>query len=186
MVGGAAAIGASLSSAGMQTAELPIVSLHLLAACCSLRFCQGINSACEGGRAAVFTHIHAHLMGMLGVQLDRNVGEPPHHTQHDCTSQQGRLLGYQPPPYDQTPCYLNEKTCSRHFAQTNVGANVTVTFDWKHLMYEDYDRALFETWKKEGGPHYVILSPGISRSQDPLLISGDTAALVEAPDLLHG
>ncbi len=110
-------------------------------------------------------HVHTQSMEVLGMQVDKNVGEPPHHTQHDCTSQQGRPLGYQPPPYDQTPCYLNEKTCSRHFGQTNVGTNVTVTFDWKHLMYEDYDRALFEMWKKEGGPHYVFLSPGMSQSR---------------------
>ena len=98
-----------------------------------------------------------------------SVGEPPHHTQHNCTSQEDRPLGYQPPPYDQTPCYLNEKTCSRHFGQTSVGNNVTVTFAWKHLMYEDYDRHLFDTWQKGRGPDYVFVSPGM-----PSLITGDT------------
>ena len=103
-----------------------------------------------------------------GMQLDKIVEEPLHHSQHDCTSQEGRRLGYQPPPYDQTPCYLNEKTCTKQFAQTSLGNNVTVTFDWKHLMYEDYDRALFESWEKEGGPHYVFVSPGESLDRDIL------------------
>ena len=137
--------------------------------CCML-LPQGLGLRGISSKAAVFMHVHTQPTGVPGMQLDENAGEPLHHTQHDCSRQQGRLLAYQPPPYDQTPCYLNEKTCSRHFAQTHVGTNVTVTFDWKHLMYEDYDRALFEMWKKEGGPHYVFVSPGTP----PSLANGDT------------
>ena len=102
------------------------------------------------------------------MQLDENIGKPLHHSQHDCSSQEGRRLGYQPPPYDQTPCFLNEKTCTRQFAQTSLGNNVKVTFDWKHLMYEDYDRALFKSWEEDGGPHYVFVSPGESVDKDIL------------------
>ena len=98
-------------------------------------------------------------MSFLLVQLAKDVGEPLHHSQHDCSPQEGRRLGYQPPPFDQTPCYLNEKTCTKHYAHTSWGSNITITFDWKHMMYEDYDRALFR-WDKEGGPHYLFTSPG--------------------------
>ena len=41
-----------------------------------------------------------------------------------------------------------------------MGRNVTLTYDWKHFMYEDYDRALFNSWEKEGGPDFLVLSPG--------------------------
>ena len=94
------------------------------------------------------------------MQLAKDVDEPLHHSQHDCSPQEGRRLGYQPPPFDQTPCYLNEKTCTKHYAHTSWGSNITITFDWKHMMYEDYDRALFARWDKEGGPHYLFISPG--------------------------
>lgn len=94
------------------------------------------------------------------VQLAKDGDEPLHHSQHDCSPQEGRRLGYQPPPFDQTPCYLNEKTCTKHYAHTSWGSNITITFDWKHMMYEDYDRALFARWDREGGPHYLFTSPG--------------------------
>ncbi|CAK0784612.1 hypothetical protein CVIRNUC_007816 [Coccomyxa viridis] len=93
-------------------------------------------------------------------QLGQDVGEPLHHSQHSCSSQPERRLGYQPPPDDATPCNLNEKTCTKHFARTSMGSNVTVTYDWKHFMYEDHDRALFDSWQQKGGPHYVVVSPG--------------------------
>lgn len=95
-------------------------------------------------------------------QLGKAVGPPLHHSQHDCVNQ-SRLLGYVPPPHDRTPCFLNERSCSRRFARTAMGANVTLTYDWKHLMYEDYDRALFNSWAGEAGvagPDYVLVSPG--------------------------
>lgn len=95
------------------------------------------------------------------MQLGKEVGEPLHHSQHDCSDQEGRHLGYQPSPFDPTPCNLNEKTCTKRFAQTSMGSNVTLTYDWKHFMYEDYDRALFNSWEKQGGPHYVFVSPGL-------------------------
>ncbi len=124
-----------------------------------------------------------------GMQLDKIVEEPLHHSQHDCTSQEGRRLGYQPPPYDQTPCYLNEKTCTKQFAQTSLGNNVTVTFDWKHLMYEDYDRALFESWEKDGGPHYLFVSPGESLDKDILSSQGkagsNVAFILDWKHLVH-
>ena len=106
---------------------------------------------------------HARALMALGVhlQLGQDIGEPLHHSQHSCSSQPGRRLGYQPPPGDATPCNLNEKTCTKRFARTSMGSNVTVTYDWKHFMYEDHDRALFNSWQQEGGPHYVIVSPGV-------------------------
>lgn len=82
-----------------------------------------------------------------------------HHSQHDCVSQ-GRRVGYQPPPYDSTPCHLNEKSCSTHYASTEFGTNITITYSWKHLMYEDFDRGLFNSWEQEGGPDYLFISPG--------------------------
>lgn len=98
----------------------------------------------------------------MQVQLGKAVGPPLHHSQHDCVNQ-SRRLGYIPPPHDRTPCFLNEHSCSRRFARTAMGANVTLTYDWKHLMYEDYDRALFNSWAGEAGvagPDYVVVSPG--------------------------
>ena len=87
------------------------------------------------------------------------MGPPLHHSQHDCVNQ-SRRLGYVPPPHDHTPCFLNERSCSRAFSRTAMGSNVTLTYDWKHMAYEDYDRALFKAWAVEGGPDYVIVSPG--------------------------
>lgn len=87
------------------------------------------------------------------------MGPPLHHSQHDCMNQ-SRRLGYVPPPHDHTPCFLNERSCSRAFSRTAMGSNVTLTYDWKHMAYEDYDRALFKSWAVEGGPDYVIVSPG--------------------------
>lgn len=48
-----------------------------------------------------------------------------------------------PPPWDPTPCYLNQFTCHNHYNDTGMGRNIDVTYDWKHLIYEDYDRWLF-------------------------------------------
>ena len=98
---------------------------------------------------------------VMGLQLGQDIAEPLHHSQHSCSSQPGRRLGYQPPPDDATPCNLNEKTCTKHFAHTSMGSNVTVTYGWKHFMYEDQDRALFNSWQQQGGPHYVIMSAGV-------------------------
>ncbi|KAK9908144.1 hypothetical protein WJX75_003271 [Coccomyxa subellipsoidea] len=92
-------------------------------------------------------------------QQGEGVGPPLHHSQHDCVNQ-SRRLGYVPPPHDHTPCFLNERSCSRAFSRTAMGSNVTLTYDWKHMAYEDYDRALFKSWAVEGGPDYVIVSPG--------------------------
>lgn len=94
------------------------------------------------------------------LQLGQGIAEPLHHSQHSCSSQPGRHLGYQPPPGDATPCNLNERTCTKHFARTSMGSNVTVTYSWKHFMYEDQDRALFNSWQQRGGPQHVIVSAG--------------------------
>lgn len=55
---------------------------------------------------------------------------------------------YVPPPWDWTPCYLNEKTCHSHYNDTGMGHNIDITYDWKHFMYEDYDRALYNRCTK--------------------------------------
>ena len=36
----------------------------------------------------------------------------PQHMEHTCVDQ-GRKIGYQPPPFDQTPCHLNQKNCTK-------------------------------------------------------------------------
>ena len=50
---------------------------------------------------------------------------------------------YVPPPYDQTACYYNEITCTNLYNDTGMGQAIKVTYDWKHLIYEDYDRWLY-------------------------------------------
>ena len=84
----------------------------------------------------------------------------PQHMEHTCVDQ-GRRVGYQPPPFDQTPCHLNQKNCTKVFADTALGANVTFTYAWKHLIYEDFDRAVFMGWENnQTRPDYLFLSPG--------------------------
>jgi hypothetical protein len=73
---------------------------------------------------------------------------------------QGRRIGYQPPPSDDTPCNLDELACRRHIAESRYGANLTVSYAWKHFMYEDYERGMFNSWEGGGGPHYLFLSSG--------------------------
>ena len=74
---------------------------------------------------------------------------------------QGRKIGYQPPPFDPTPCHLNQKNCTKTFAETRLGANITITYAWKHLIYEDFDRTLFKEWENnQTRPDYLFLSPG--------------------------
>ena len=67
--------------------------------------------------------------------------ELKHHSRQECPEQVRD--SYVPPPWDYTPCYLNEKTCHSHYNDTGMGHNIDITYDWKHLIYEDYDRALY-------------------------------------------
>ena len=67
--------------------------------------------------------------------------ELKHHSRHECPDQPRNP--YVPPPYDGTPCYLNEKTCSTFYNDTGMGKAINITYDWKHLIYEDYDRWLY-------------------------------------------
>lgn len=67
--------------------------------------------------------------------------ELKHHSRQDCPDQPREP--YMPPPWDGTPCYLNEKTCQTHYEDSGMGDNVTLTYDWKHFIYEDYDRYLY-------------------------------------------
>jgi len=67
--------------------------------------------------------------------------ELKHHSRQDCPDQ--LRDPYVPPPYDKTPCYLNEKTCTSFYNETAMGKAINITYDWKHLMYEDYDRWLY-------------------------------------------
>ncbi len=67
--------------------------------------------------------------------------ELKHHSRLDCPDQMRD--SYVPPPYDKTPCYLNEKTCTSFYNNTGMGQAINITYDWKHLMYEDYDRWLY-------------------------------------------
>ena len=67
--------------------------------------------------------------------------ELKHHSRLDCPDQPRD--SYVPPPYDKTPCYLNEKTCTSFYNDTGMGQAINITYDWKHLMYEDYDRWLY-------------------------------------------
>lgn len=39
-------------------------------------------------------------------------------------------------------------------------SNVRVTYDWKHFMYEDYDRALFNSFAANSTPNIIVTSPG--------------------------
>lgn len=39
-------------------------------------------------------------------------------------------------------------------------SNVRVTYDWKHFMYEDYDRALFYSFAADNTPNIIVTSPG--------------------------
>ena len=74
---------------------------------------------------------------------------------------QGRKVGYQPPPFDQTPCHLNQKNCTKVFSDSALGSNITLTYAWKHLIYEDFDRTLFQEWENnQTRPDYLFLSPG--------------------------
>ena len=67
--------------------------------------------------------------------------ELKHHSRQECPAQ-GRD-SYVPPPGDLAPCYLNEKTCTSFYNSTGMGRNINITYDWKHFMYEDYDRWLY-------------------------------------------
>jgi hypothetical protein len=67
--------------------------------------------------------------------------ELKHHSRLECPEQVRD--SYVPPPWDPTPCYLNEKTCHSHYNDTGMGHNIEITYDWKHLAYEDYDRWLY-------------------------------------------
>ena len=37
---------------------------------------------------------------------------------------------------------------------------MTLTYEWKHFIYEDYDRQLFNSWEGGGGPDYLFISAG--------------------------
>ena len=67
--------------------------------------------------------------------------ELKHHSRQECP-EQGRD-SYVPPPGDPAPCYLNEKTCTSFYNSTGMGRSINITYDWKHFMYEDYDRWLY-------------------------------------------
>lgn len=67
--------------------------------------------------------------------------ELKHHSRQDCPAQ-GRD-SYVPPPGDPAPCHLNEKTCTSFYNSTGMGRSINITYDWKHFMYEDYDRWLY-------------------------------------------
>lgn len=83
-----------------------------------------------------------------------------HHSRQDCPHQ--LRDSYVPPPWDPTPCYLNEMTCHNHYNDTGMGQNIEITFDWKHLIYEDYDRALYNRWEAgKNRPQFLFVSPGI-------------------------
>ena len=88
--------------------------------------------------------------------------ELKHHSRQECPDQ-GRDP-YVPPPYDRTPCYLNEKTCNSFYEDTGMGQAINITYDWKHLMYEDYDRYLYNRW----GPDFHL-----SRHRFTLSARGD-------------
>ena len=77
---------------------------------------------------------------LLAVQ-PMGYAELKHHSRQDCPDQPRDP--YVPPPYDKTPCYLNEKTCTSFYNDTSMGKAINITYDWKHLMYEDYDRWLY-------------------------------------------
>jgi hypothetical protein len=70
--------------------------------------------------------------------------ELKHHSRHDCDIQ--RRDSYVPSPFDGTQCYHNERTCHQHYDVTGLGSHVNVTYDWKHLIYEDYDRWLYNKY----------------------------------------
>ena len=42
-----------------------------------------------------------------------------------------------------------------------MGQNITVTFDWKHLAYEDYDRMLLDWFRDHPKPDLFIIGAGI-------------------------
>jgi hypothetical protein len=43
---------------------------------------------------------------------------------------------------------------------THARRNVRVTYNWKHFLYEDYDRALFGGLPANGTPSLLVTSPG--------------------------
>ena len=62
-------------------------------------------------------------------------------TRTECSAQ-GRE-SYVPPPHDDAPCYVNEVTCNDLYNSTGMGRSINITYDWKHFMYENYDRWLY-------------------------------------------
>jgi len=64
-----------------------------------------------------------------------------HQLRQDCPDQPRN--SYVPPSYDDTPCYFNGKTCTSFYIETSMGKAINITYDWKYLMYEDYDRWLY-------------------------------------------
>lgn len=67
--------------------------------------------------------------------------ELKHHSRQNCVKQLRNT--YVPPPWDPTACYANEIMCHSHYSNTGMGSNITITYNWKHFIYEDYDRALY-------------------------------------------
>lgn len=78
---------------------------------------------------------------------------------HDWVKQPGRC-DYVPPPYDDTQCQYNQLRCNSLYSTSRLGSNVRVTYDWKHFMYEDYDRTLFNDFAVNTTPHILVTSPG--------------------------
>ena len=83
------------------------------------------------------------------------------------SSPDGRALGQRFYPF-RAPmgvgfhCQVNERTCHKTFGGlTAMGTNVTITFDWKHLAYEDYDRMLLDSMRTRPKPDLFIASFGI-------------------------
>ena len=69
---------------------------------------------------------------------------------------------YVPAPKDPNPCFKNERTCHQKFgSRTYLGENITITLDWKHFMYEDYDRTLLYEFEEKRSPDLFIISPGL-------------------------
>ena len=47
------------------------------------------------------------------------------------------------PPLGRHALLPERETCQTHYEDSGMGDNVTLTYDWKHFIYEDYDRYLY-------------------------------------------
>ena len=95
-----------------------------------MRHFQGNSLLVAGGGADV-----PHCMQAVGF------AELKQQAREECVEQ--RRDHYVPFPDDTAPCYLNEKTCHEYHAFSGMGNNINLTYDWKHYIYEDYDRWLY-------------------------------------------